>query len=179
MSNEKAEKGEEFSDDLSYFYLKIQCYTSSTLAIILLICFSSTEINSLIIDGWRDYFSDPWNCVDSISIAFNSIFLTLSTLCVITETDYFDDQLIIVRSFGGFACFFMWIKVFYWMRLFSSLAYYVKLIMQTLSDSFPFMIMVAIIVCAFANYFYVIQNNLWKLQEETIQENKSLPEDDQ
>jgi hypothetical protein len=54
----------------------------------------------------------------------------------------------------------MWIKVFYWMRLFSSLAYYVKLIMQTISDSFPFMIMVAIIISAFANYFYVIQNVL-------------------
>lgn len=54
----------------------------------------------------------------------------------------------------------MWIKVFYWMRLFASLAYYVKLIQQTIYDSVPFMIMVAIIIFAFGNYFYVINRNL-------------------
>jgi hypothetical protein len=111
----------------------------------------------MLTDGF-DYFSDPWNCIDAISITFNAIFLTLSTACIVTESMYF--PIVTVRSFGAFACFFMWIKVFYWMRLFSSLAYYVKLIMQTLSDSFPFMTMVAIIISAFANYFYVIQNNL-------------------
>ena len=144
-------------DQGEYYNLKIQVYTSSILAISLLVCFSSTEIYSMIVDGF-EYFSDPWNCVDAISITFNTIFLTLSTGCILNEGYFFDMSL--VRSFGGFACFFMWIKVFYWMRLFSSLAYYVKLIMQTLTDSFPFMIMVAIIVFAFANYFYVINNNL-------------------
>jgi uncharacterized integral membrane protein len=54
----------------------------------------------------------------------------------------------------------MWLKVFYWMRLFSSLAYYVKLIQATLYDSLPFMVMVALIIFAFGNYFYVINNNL-------------------
>jgi len=54
----------------------------------------------------------------------------------------------------------MWIKVFYWMRLFSALAYYVKLIQQTFSDSFNFMLMVLIIINAFANYYYVISKNM-------------------
>lgn len=51
----------------------------------------------------------------------------------------------------------MWIKVFYWMRLFSSLAYYVKLIQQTVVDSAHFMLMVLIIILAFANFFFVVQ----------------------
>lgn len=125
LENPEGEDVESY-DPLTYWNLKIQCYTSTILAIILLFCFSSTEINSLFVDGW-DYFSDPWNCVDSISITFNAIFLVLSTACIVAEDYYFDISL--VRSFGAFACFFMWIKVFYWMRLFSSLAYYVKLIM--------------------------------------------------
>ena len=54
----------------------------------------------------------------------------------------------------------MWIKVFYWMRLFSSLAYYVKLIQQTISDSMNFMLMVFLIILSFANFFYVIDRNL-------------------
>ena len=65
-----------------------------------------------------------------------------------------------LRTLGAFACFFMWVKVFYWMRLFESLAYYVKLILQTMTDSMPFMLMVGIIVMSFANFFYVIDRNL-------------------
>ena len=54
----------------------------------------------------------------------------------------------------------MWIKVFYWMRLFSALAYYVKLIQQTISDSMNFMLMVFLIILSFANFFYVIDRNM-------------------
>jgi hypothetical protein len=54
----------------------------------------------------------------------------------------------------------MWIKVFYWMRLFTSLAYYVKLIMETIASSLPFMLMVLIILMSFSNFIYVINVNL-------------------
>lgn len=60
----------------------------------------------------------------------------------------------------------MWIKVFYWMRLFSALAYYVKLIQQTIVDSGSFMLMVTLIILAFANYFYVIDKNLRDLPDD-------------
>jgi hypothetical protein len=74
------------------------------------------------------------------------------------EFEHFNVQLI--RTFGAFACFFMWIKVFYWMRLFSALAYYVKLIQQTISDSMNFMLMVFLIICSFANFYYVVDRNM-------------------
>jgi len=78
------------------------------------------------------------------------------TLCV--QNEQIDIKL--VRTFGAFASFWMWIKVFYWMRLFSSLAYYVKLITDTVIEMSNFMLMVLIIVLAFANYFYVVNLNL-------------------
>jgi len=53
----------------------------------------------------------------------------------------------------------MWIKVFYWMRLFPSLAYYVNLIKQTVVDVQSFLLMCIIILSAFANFFYVLNNN--------------------
>jgi hypothetical protein len=68
-------------------------------------------------------------------------------------------SLLLIRTLGGFVNFFMWIKVFYWMRIFTSLAYYVNLIVQTISDSSYFMVMVMIIICAFANFFYVLNIN--------------------
>jgi hypothetical protein len=73
-----------------------------------------------------DYFSDVWNCIDFISISFNTLFLASSSYCIIMESRFISIQMI--YTFGSFACFCMWIKVFYWMRLFKELAYYVKLI---------------------------------------------------
>jgi len=66
----------------------------------------------------------------------------------------------LIRTFGAFASFWMWIKVFYWMRLFGQLAYYVKLIQDTIVEMSNFLIMVTIVVLAFANYFYIVNLNL-------------------
>ena len=65
-----------------------------------------------------------------------------------------------MRRLGGFACFFMWIKVFYWMRLFESVAKYVNLIEQTIIDCMWFMILVLIVLFSFNNFFYIINKNL-------------------
>lgn len=61
-----------------------------------------------------------------------------------------------LRAYVAIACFIMWIKVFYWMRLFSSTAYYVKLITQTLDDVMLFLLLCLIILFAFANFFYML-----------------------
>lgn len=159
-------EGETFSEvrQSEYEYTKLQTHLNLVLAIGLWTFFSSIELPQLFSDP-VDYFSDIWNWIDTVSIVFNGIFLTICTTCIYTEsTEIFGLE--ILRSYGAFACFFMWIKVFYWMRLFSSLAYFVKLIMQTFADSIPFMVMVVIIVVAFANYFYVIQNNLQSCDHE-------------
>lgn len=50
----------------------------------------------------------------------------------------------------------MWIKVFYWMRLYSSTAYYVKLITQTLTDVKLFLLLCLIIIIAFACLFHML-----------------------
>lgn len=64
-----------------------------------------------------------------------------------------------VRSIGALGCWFMWIKLFYWMRLFRSTAYFITLISQTIFDVRIFSMMLAIILCAFANFFFVLNNN--------------------
>ena len=150
----------------AYEISKYSCYTNDVLACALWIFFGSIELPQLFSDP-MDYLSDVWNWIDIISITLNAVFLTMCTTCIFTQSnDTFSMDN--VRSVGGFACFFMWIKVFYWMRLFASLAYYVKLIMQTISDSMPFMTMVAIIIFAFGNYFYVIQNNMNEASQQCV-----------
>lgn len=109
----------------NYQSLKTQIYICNGIADVLLIFFASIELPQLI-DDPKGYFSDPWNCIDAMSIWQNMLFLGTGTYCILTEKPFFEIQTI--YSFGSFAVFFMWLKVFYWMRLFSSLAYYVKLI---------------------------------------------------
>lgn len=105
--------------------MQLVSYPLTSVAMSFMILFGSLEVSSMIEDGWG-YFEDPWNWVDFTSLCLNLAFLSLSSFDYIFECEYFDVELI--RSVAAFACFFMWIKVFYWMRLFSSLAYYVKLI---------------------------------------------------
>lgn len=61
----------------------------------------------------------------------------------------------LVRTFGGGVLFLLWIKMFYWLRLFGSTAYFIKLILQTVFDLRHFLILVGIIMTAFTTMFYV------------------------
>ena len=73
-----------------------------------------------------DYYADFWNYIDSITLILNFIFLVVMTFSQVSETFVTDE--FAIRRLGAFCCFFMWIKVFYWMRLFEPLAKYVSLI---------------------------------------------------
>lgn len=117
-----------------------------------------------IIDDSASYFSDSWNCIDFTSLTINAFFLTLSVYSYVDGFNAFEVTTIL--SIGAFACFFMQLKMFYWMRLFPMLAYYVKLIQQTLYDAMPFMVMVLIIVMAFSTFLYVANNGLLLSQDQ-------------
>jgi hypothetical protein len=73
--------------------------------------------------------SDYWNQIDILSLSLNAYFLYCFRANVLASDEDEDVyQKRFIKIIGAFAVFFMWIKVFYWMRLFPSLAYYVKLI---------------------------------------------------
>jgi len=86
--------------------------------------------------GPLEYLGDIWNCIDATSIGLNTMFLALFTTNQVYKDVVYSAQTI--NTIGAFCQFFMWVKVFYWMRLFPSLAYYVKLIQKTISDCSPF-----------------------------------------
>ena len=65
--------------------------------------------------------------------------------------------------------FFMWIKMFYWLRIFSKTRYFIKLIVSTISDLLRFVYIVLVIMAAFVTIFFVISCNL------TDEERKKKP----
>ena len=73
-----------------------------------------------------NYFNDIWNMNDFTSFTLNYAFLC-TFLCNLYFDECYYSQNLCAR-FGSFAMFVMWIKVFYWFRLFTSYAYYVRLI---------------------------------------------------
>lgn len=73
-----------------------------------------------------------------------------------------------IRSRAGASIFFMWIKVFYWMRLFRSSGYYITLILQTINDIKIFMGLVGLILIAFANVFFLLQMNVKPGEEDIV-----------
>jgi hypothetical protein len=73
-----------------------------------------------------------------------------------------EDQIIStfnIRIIGAVSCFLMWIKVFYWMRLFKYTAFLVTLITRTFKGLSIFFMLFFMCIVAFANFFYIINNN--------------------
>jgi hypothetical protein len=119
--------------------------------------FASIEMRSLKLSGFYWYFVDPWNVLDVLSTCLNFAFTTMLMINIGFETNYLSKFML--RSIGGVASFCMWIKVFYWMRLFAFTAHYVTLITETVKDVRTFFVMIIIIMTAFANFFYIVNFN--------------------
>ena len=56
--------------------------------------------------------------------------------------------------------FFMWIKMFYWMKLYSGPAYFLIQLQETVIAVIGFLIMYVVVCFAFANFFHIIQMNV-------------------
>ena len=99
-----------------------------------------------------------WNWFDLLQFFFNTAFL----ICLGTNvsTGFNTVDIHVIRTIGAMAGWVMWIKVFYWMRLFKPTSYFIILIMRTITDSLPFIIMLAIIIFAYANLNYILQLNV-------------------
>jgi hypothetical protein len=121
-----------------------------------LLYFSSIELTSI----WKQglgYFNDIWNYMDTLLMLLNALQLFLLMACGATNTLIVDAATI--RNVASLCCFLMWVKMFYWMRLFKNTAHFITLIFRTIYDIRIFALMLLIILAAFANFFFIINNN--------------------
>ena len=75
------------------------------------------------------YFSDLWNSLDIVIILQELLFLTALNITVFTGT-VCNGWLEItrIRAYGAICCWLMWVKIFYWMRIFREKAYFITII---------------------------------------------------
>lgn len=139
-------------------------HSSKTLMVVLTVCISilwlfflALEIGQMCMSRLA-YLSDPWNWVDLTSLGLNLSFLIMINVDLFTNQQHFSISW--VRTCGALCCFVLWIKVFYWMRLFRTAAHFITLIRTTIYDIRVFSIMLLIIIIAFSNIFFVLNNNI-------------------
>lgn len=100
------------------------------------------------------YFLEYTNMFDIFQYTLNAFIIFMFFY------DYFAGNLILnnhnYKGAYAFACFLMWIKVYYMMRVFQDTAHFITLIQRIMSDIKTFTIMLFIVLFAFANFFYVI-----------------------
>jgi len=127
------------------------------------IYFASFEIVSIARDGFS-YFTDIYNYFDWVAftlnfyVVFSVIFENRSE-----EEELSEEELLASRttlnSLSALLAFLMWVKSFYWMRLFSSTSFYIRLIQETLYDIRYFMILFVFILMTFGNALMIMAQN--------------------
>lgn len=115
--------------------------------------FIRVEVKQLIQEK-HNYFLDHWNVIDMIS-------LVLVAYYVIMASTHSEDWELhsLAPLVGSSTCFLLWIKVFYWMRLFKPFASFIRAITQIIADSMVFMFMLFLCLAAFSNILIILQSN--------------------
>lgn len=108
--------------------------------------FSFFEFRGLYTDKLY-YFSSFWNYIDFCSIFINVGFI----ICDLTGVDIMK-----LRVIGAAAVLCMWIKFFYYLRIFQPTAKFIRLLTQIISDLSTFSFTFILAVLAFANAFYIL-----------------------
>jgi hypothetical protein len=65
-----------------------------------------------------------------------------------------------MRTQGAFVMFLMWIKCFYWGKLFENSAYFITQLNRTIGTVIGFGSMLIIVLLAFTNFYFIIQTNV-------------------
>ena len=126
-----------------------------------ILCVCAVEFVQARKSGLRNYLSDLWNWLDIFSIGMNTLILVLNETWV---------EFHMIRQLAIFAVLMMWLKLFYWMRLFEATASFIRMTKEIFVDIKAFMVMLIITVCTFANAFLIMDQSRRILGIEPITE---------
>jgi hypothetical protein len=96
------------------------------------------------------YLRSFWNIIDLISLIINLAYIAV----VLTKMRFIE-----ARPLGACCVFIMWLKMFYFLRLFNTTASIIRLIIQVFKDMTTFAIVLFIAIIGFGNTFYIYSNN--------------------
>ncbi|CDW73669.1 wd-40 repeat protein [Stylonychia lemnae] len=102
------------------------------------------------------YFQTAWNFFDAASLMLNIAYI----ICSLSELNQQK-----LRPLGSVCVLIMWVKFFYFLRIFQLTASLIRIIIEICKDmaAFSFILMIAMI--GFANSFYILAINVVSLSE--------------
>lgn len=123
--------------------------------------FLHRELDQLLKFGFLAYLTQLWNLFDIASLIANEAYVGYILYAMIKDSEgILQTQQRDIRLLGAFNMFLMWIKMFYWMKLYSGPAYFLIQLQETVIAVAGFAVMYAVVLLGFANFFHIIQMNV-------------------
>jgi len=104
---------------------------------------------------------DLWNVFDISSIVLNFTLITLDLMYSGVDEQEFD---YVLRQISAIACFLMYVKVFYFLRIFKTTAPLVRMIVDVTASIKVFILVFFIALIATANAFYILTRDVKEKQ---------------
>ena len=104
------------------------------------------------------YFLSPWNAIDILPPLL--MFVYYIRVLIDNKTLVDEDDMELNLYLKTVTTFFMWTKALYFLRIFESFAYLIRMIVRVIIDMKVFLLVLLIVIMAFADSFYgIIRNN--------------------
>lgn len=107
------------------------------------------------------YLTDFWNVLDLTSLCLCLAYVVLELVSGNVGNN--------VNVLGSFACLLLWVKLFYWMRLFKPFSAFIRIITEIIFDIRVFSVMLFLCLAAFANVLMILDNNRELEEEKSIE----------
>jgi len=117
------------------------------------ILFVAVEVKQVKDLSLREYVRNKWNWIEILTI-FGNTFILLQH-----GFKPFDISYSLLVSLASVAIIFLYMKLFYWLRIFENLAYYVRMVSETIYDIAYFIILFVLCVFSFAHAVFVLNRN--------------------
>ena len=127
--------------DFSWFFYLL-ALSLRILVIANLLIFEFLEIMQCRGMGFKEYIAEFWNQIDQIAFFLNAITLILHAAGADVQYQ---------KTFGAISIFFLYVKFFYWLRLFEGTAAFIRMLREIVVDIIPFLTFLVVCVAMFAN----------------------------
>lgn len=105
-------------------------------------------------DGGLEYLSSIWNYLDLLQPIGVYLLIFLQTYKMTYPNQWMDPGYIAVVQ--STTTFLVWFKFFYFMRIFASTGYYIRMIVDVMNDMVAFLLILLVSIVAFADSFLAL-----------------------
>jgi len=119
--------------------------------LIIALYFLGIEARQIFTSSILDYFSDFWSYIDFLPPVLTIAIIFQHHTDQETEKSSTYETVLL-----GTCSFIMWLKVLYFMRIFRSFSYLIRMIISVVKDMIPFLTVLLFAMIAFADAFYAV-----------------------